>query len=176
MKRFAAKRIIWVGHSFGCRVAVHIGAHYPDLIHTMCLVAAAGLRPKRGFWGHCVFQARVRLYKFLWFMVRFGLNEGWLKSRFGSADYRAAGGMRNILVKTVNEDLKETATLIKCPVTLVFGLDDRQTPPEMGRRYRNYIPQSDLIELEGYGHYSILTDGRHHISRIVKEMIQKESS
>lgn len=107
-------------------------------------------------------------------MTRYGLNETWLKSKFGSSDYKTAGDMRDILVKTVNEDLTETAKAIQCPVTLVFGENDQQTTPEMGRRYKTYIPNADLIELEGYDHYSILTDGRHHISRLVKSMIQQE--
>ena len=174
LQQFTGKRILWVGHSFGCRVGLHIGAHYPDLIDAQCLIAAAGLRRKRSPLKQFYFQARIRTYKILRFMTRYGVSEGWLKSRFASADYRAAGDMRDILVKTVNEDLTETAQAVKCPVTLVFGLNDDQTTPEMGRRYNRYIPQSRLIELEGYDHYSILTDGRHHLSRIIKEIIQEK--
>ena len=176
LKEFSGKRIVWVGHSFGCRVGLHIGANYPSLIDAQCLVAAAGLKRKRSLVKKFYFQGRIRLYKFLRFMTRYGVSEGWLKSRFGSSDYKAAGDMRDILVKTVNEDLTETSKAVKCPVTLVFGGFDDQTTPEMGRRYHEYIKGSRLIELEAFDHYSILTDGRHHVSRLVKEMLQEESS
>jgi len=172
LKKFAGKRIVWVGHSFGCRVGLHIGANYPSLIDGQCLVAAAGLKRKRSFLKQTYFQGRIRLYKFLRFMTRYGVSEGWLKSKFGSADYKAAGDMRDIMVRTVNEDLTDTSRAVQCPVTLVFGEKDEQTPPEMGRRYHEYIQGSRLIELEGFDHYSILTDGRHHVSRIVKKMIE----
>ena len=139
LQQFKGKRIVWVGHSFGCRVGLHVAANYPSLIDAQCLVAAAGLRRKRSLVKQLYFQGRIRLYKFLRFMTRYGVSEGWLKSKFGSADYKAAGDMRDILVKTVNEDLTETAKVVKCPVTLVFGLQDDQTTPEMGRRYHEYI-------------------------------------
>lgn len=173
IKSLSPKKIIWIGHSFGCRVAVHIGSRYPDLISAMCLIAAAGLPRKRHLHEKLYFKFRIALYKFLKKITTLGLSETWLKSKFGSSDYRNAGAMRDILVKTVNENLTEQAKQITCPVTLVFGLKDDQTPPEMGERYQKLIPNAQLIELAGYDHYSILDEGRHQLALIVKSFLEK---
>jgi len=165
------KSILWVGHSFGCRVGVHIASRHPALLSAMCLIAAAGLPRKRPFYKHIYFKFRIALYKFLKKVTKLGLSETWLKSKFGSADYRNAGILRDILVKTVNENLTHAATLVECPTTLVFGADDDQTPPEMGERYHKLISGSEFIQLEGYDHYSILTSGRHQIARFIKSII-----
>ncbi|MDB2683096.1 alpha/beta hydrolase [Alphaproteobacteria bacterium] len=172
IKSFSGKHIIWVGHSFGCRVGVHIASTHRDLFSSMCLIAAAGLPRKRSLHKAIYFKARIALYKFMKKITKFGLSENWLKSKFGSSDYRNAGVLRDILVKTVNENLTQDAKLIKCPTTLVFGAQDDQTPPEMGERYHKLIPGSEFIQLEGYDHYSILTEGQHQLARTIKNIIE----
>ena len=42
--------VIWVGHSFGCRVGLQLAASHPDLIAGMTLIAAAGLKRRRPLW------------------------------------------------------------------------------------------------------------------------------
>lgn len=41
--------------------------------------------------------------------------------------------MREILVKTVNEDLSECAKKIKCPTLLIWGENDTEAPIEDAR-------------------------------------------
>ena len=52
------------------------------------------------------------------------------------ADYLAAAELRSIFIKTVNEDLTESARSTSCPVLLVYGLDDTETPPELAFEVR----------------------------------------
>src|SRR5262245_26633086 len=40
-------KVIWIGHSFGCRVGLQIAARHPELIAGLFLIAAAGLKRKR---------------------------------------------------------------------------------------------------------------------------------
>ncbi len=47
--------------------------------------------------------------------------------------------LRAVFVRTVNEDLTESAQAIACPVLLIWGGDDRETPPWLARRYRELI-------------------------------------
>lgn len=171
LKSLKQKEIFWTGHSFGCRVGVQIAAHEKDLLKGLVLVAAAGLKKKRSLPRALYFKFRIALYKFLKKLARFGLSEDWLKGKFGSKDYKSAGNMRDILVKTVNEDLSDTAMRVPCPTLLVFGTHDDQTPPEMGERYNKLIPKSKLVLLEGYDHYSILSDGHHQLARLIKDAV-----
>ena len=61
---------------------------------------------------------------------------------FGSSDYKIAGPMRKILIKTVNENLEGSARKIQCPTLLIYGENDQHTPPETGQRFEQMIPKS----------------------------------
>ncbi|WP_051341161.1 alpha/beta fold hydrolase [Azospirillum halopraeferens] len=156
-------RRIWIGHSFGCRVGLQLAARHPGLVDGLFLVAAAGLRRHRSPAQRLRMTARVTAYKLLGRLAALGLPvEGW-RSRFGSADYRAAGAMRPILVKVVREDLSAVAARVTCPVQLVYGSDDDDTPPELGHRFVDLIPGARLAVLDGFDHHTILGEGRHQL-------------
>jgi pimeloyl-ACP methyl ester carboxylesterase len=96
-----------------------------------------------------------------------------LRARFGSADYRAAGPLRPILVKAVGEDLTAAAQAVQCPAVLVYGDGDRETPPEIGKRLARLMPQSRLVVLRGFDHWNVLTDGRHQIAHLLGEFMEQ---
>ena len=175
IKSLPHKNIIWIGHSFGCRVGVNLTAQNPDIIKQMILIAAAGLKRKRPFHKKIEYFIKVYTYKGLKRLVPTGLvSENWLKSRFGSTDYKNAGNLRNILIKTVNEHLETIAPAIQCPVTLIYGSKDDQTPVSMGQKYEQLIPNANLVVLDGYDHYTILTMGRHQLAALIKPILNNQ--
>lgn len=169
-KNFPA--VIWAGHSFGCRVGLQLAARHPALISSLCLVAGAGLKRKRPLHKALYFFVRIRLFKFLRRFVPDSAFKDKIMTRFGSADYKSSGPMRKIFVRVVNEDLSDIAKTITCPVKLVYGVQDTETPPEFGQRFSRLIPGSELFLLDGLDHYSILSAGRHQIVKIVNDLIQ----
>jgi pimeloyl-ACP methyl ester carboxylesterase len=166
------KPVIWVGHSFGCRVGLQMASRHPELIQGMALIAAAGLPKKRALHKRISRSARVCLFKTLKKLIPLGLNEDWLRNKFGSADYKNAGPMRDILVKTVNEDLGTIARMITCPVTLIYGTKDTETPIEIGHRLNALISESEIAPLDGLDHYSVLGSGRHQVTPLIKKFIE----
>lgn len=160
---------IWIGHSFGCRVGLQIGARHPELVDGLFLVAAAGLRPRRSPLTALKVKSKVALYKTLRALPLGDKDK--LRDRFGSADYKAAGEMRGILTKVVNEDLSEEARRIRCPVRLVYGDADTEAPPEIGRRLADLIPGAEFVQLDGHDHYSVLAGGRHQTAYQLKQFI-----
>ncbi|MCB1650802.1 MAG: alpha/beta hydrolase [Alphaproteobacteria bacterium] len=167
------EKIIWCGHSFGGRVGVQLAARHPDLVAGLFLVAAAGLPRKRPLWQKLYFKGRVALFKTLKKLIPLGLSEEWLKTKFGSADYKnVSGTMRGIFVRTVNEDLSTVAQSVSCPVLLMYGTQDSETPPEIGRRYAQLIPRAEMIELEGLDHYTVLGAGRHQLASALQRFIK----
>ncbi len=166
------EKIIWVGHSFGCRVGLQLAARYPELIAGLCLIAGAGLPRKRPLWHKLYYGARVYLFKSLKKLIPMGLSQEWLYKKFGSADYRNAGPLRQILVKVVNEDLSRIAEDIKCPVTLIYGANDTETPPDIGHRLSRIIPNSKMILMDGFDHYSILTGAHHQVVHRLNSFIK----
>ena len=138
----------------------------------MMLVAGAGLPRQRSGLEQAKLKGRIYGYKALKRLAPLaGVSQERLRDKFGSADYKAAGAMRDILIKVVNEDLSDIAQKITCPVQLVYGSRDTETPPDIGERLAKLIPQSELAILDGLDHYSVLGDGRHQVAKRLKTLL-----
>jgi len=166
-------RRIWIGHSFGCRVGLQLASRHPGLIGGLFLIAAAGLPRTRSLPERIRFAARRWAFRTARSLTPEGPRRDALRARFGSADYARAGPMRPILVKAVGEDLSGVARTVSCPAVLVYGDRDSETPPEIGTRLSGLIPQSRLIVLRGFDHWSVLTDGRHQIVQRLSEFVEQ---
>jgi pimeloyl-ACP methyl ester carboxylesterase len=166
-------RRIWVGHSFGCRVGLQLAARHPKLIDGLFLIAAAGLQRNRTLSQQIRIKARIAAYKTLKFLPQLGVDTTSIRSKFGSADYRSAGPMRPIFVKVVQEDLTEIARHVKCPVQLVYGALDDETPPEIGYRLAKLIPDANISVLPRFDHYTILTSAVHQVQNQIEQFIHR---
>jgi len=168
----ATKRI-WVGHSFGCRVALQLAAHYPNAFQGMVLIGAAGLKRKRSLANRINNALRVYTFKTLKLFVPEGPKRDALRGRFGSSDYKRAGIMRPTFVKVVSEDLTAEAAMVTCPTLIICGSRDTETPPEISRRLESLIKGSQLQILDGFDHYSILGAARHQVSSLIKNFMDR---
>ena len=166
-------RRIWIAHSFGCRVGLQLAARHPETLDGLFLIAAAGLPPQRTPWGRARVAARRWGFRLARRFTREGPARDRLRARFGSADFRAAGPLRAILVKAVTEDLTAVARAVRVPAVLVFGDQDRETPPADGMRLHSLMPQSRLYVLRGFDHWSLLSDGRHLILQRLGELLEE---
>lgn len=175
LEEINAPSVIWVGHSFGCRIGIRLAALYPERIKSLCLIAGAGLKRNRPTHKKIYFFLRIRLFKILKHLLPAGKLKDRVMAYFGSADYKTAGAMKTVFIRTVNEDLGTIAPLIKCPVTLIYGKNDTETPPEFGQRYARLIPDSKFVVLDGQDHYSVLSEGRHPVVKILDELITKQT-
>jgi len=97
----------------------------------------------------------------------------WHTKRFGSKDYLAAGELRPIFVRIVNEDLTESAQLIACPTLLLWGTDDTETPPWLGEGYKAIIGQrATLSWLPHKDHFPFNGTGAHLIGYRMREWMK----
>lgn len=143
-----------VGHSFGGRVAVCLAAEHPDRVGPMLLTGsplvrlAPARKPSIG-------------YRVLRYLNRSGLlGDVWMeqiRSRRGSADYRAASGvMRDVLVKSINESYESQLRQISSRVLLLWGEEDREVPPMVAETAMRIMRQAgvaaELEILPGVGH------------------------
>jgi len=143
-----------IGHSFGGRVAVCLAAAHPDRVGPLVLTGSPLVRLAPARRPPFVFRA-------LRFMNRLGLltdvRMDQIRSRRGSADYRAASGvMRDILVKVINEDYEEQLRQIRSRVHLIWGEEDREVPPVVAEKALRVMRQAgvaaELEILPGVGH------------------------
>lgn len=171
--KIQSKNVIWIGHSFGGSVGVSLAADHPNSVKGLVLIASAGLNSEKPLTSKLYLWAKVRTFKLskkLW--ILFGGNIDDFYKKHGSQDYRNAGGMREILVRTINQDLSEKAKEINCPVRLLYGENDTATPPAVGKRYAELIKKSNLTILKDQDHLSILSSGRHFVVKQIKEFAE----
>jgi pimeloyl-ACP methyl ester carboxylesterase len=150
---------ILIGHSFGGRVSILFASR--NSVSKMALVDSAGIKPRRSFKYYVKiysFKAIKRLLPLLMGKTRADEKVEAYRKQAGSSDYKAAGGiMRDVLVKTVSEDLKHVMPRIKAPTLLIWGVNDSATPLSDAEIMKRLIPDSGLVRLRG-GHYSFLDD------------------
>ena len=167
------KKYRWVGHSFGGRVGLRIAVRHTDVLQHLVLVAAAGV--PRTISTLKRLRGRRRSYEFKWrkAMAKSPEQVEALEKQYGSADYIHSReiGLRDIFVRTVNENQTEALGAIHCPTTLIYGGLDTETPVEIGEKISAGIKGSQLIVCPHFDHISILDRGRHQIALSVKERL-----
>lgn len=174
IRRVSGKSIVWVGHSFGGRVGIQLASRHPQLLSGLILIASAGVPRRRSPAQKIKIWSKVRTYKIAKrFAPVLGIRTEELQSRFGSADYRSAGEMRNVLLRVIGEDLSDISRKISCPTLLLYGSQDTETPPEIAERLARLIPKSHLSVLPGHDHYSILDGGRHLVVSRIETFLEQ---
>ncbi len=163
-KAEGVERLVWIGHSFGCRVGIRLADLAPDLVERYVFLAAAGLQHRRSL----LFRLRIVIYKALRSMARSEAARERLRERFASTDDRAAGALRPVFRRIVAEDLSAEASRIGQPVLLVYGDKDTVTPADdLGLRLSRAIGGSTFEVLPDFDHMNLLSDGRHQVAALI---------
>lgn len=150
--RLGAERVVLVGHSFGGRVAAELVGIDPAQLCVVgaLIIASPLLRPaakRRVAPGYLLVRALHRAH----LVPAWGLE--WARQRWGSADYRAASGvMREVLVRTVNEQHLAPLRASRVPIELLWGSDDSAAPVELAEKVAERVPLAHLEVLPGVGH------------------------
>ena len=80
--------------------------------------------------------------------------------------------MRSILVRSVNEDITTVAQGLKAETLLLWSERDTETPLYMGEKYRELIPRSELLVLEGKGHSPFVDAGHHLLTNYMEPFLR----
>ncbi len=169
------ERVVLICHSFGGRVAIQLAEKYPALIAGMILISSAGLKRKMPWkrWMKVkLIRTATRLAER---MIPGGLGKQMkerLYNMIASKDYQNAGELKKILIKVVNEDLSDRLPNITIPALLLYGDEDTETPPAVGKKIHSLLPNALYVELKGFNHLSILDLGRHQVGYQVRQFIK----
>jgi pimeloyl-ACP methyl ester carboxylesterase len=141
-------------HSLGCRIAIKLLAEKKMSPAKVIFTGAAGIKPKRT----AAQKLKTRLFKLKKiFLKPFPKALEKLRSRYGSADYRAASPiMRQCLVKIVNEDLTPLLPFVTDDLLLIWGENDDSTPLSDGILMESLMPCAGLAKIKNAGHYAFL--------------------
>ena len=147
LKDLKIKNPIMMGHSFGGRIAIVYASMYD--VNKLVLFGSPCVRHEQKSAKQSVLKAFNKI-KFLAPLANFA------KKHIGSEDYRNASPMmRDILVKTVNQDLSENAKKISCPTILIWGDKDMAVSVDEAKEIEKLIKDSALVVLPGT-HYCYL--------------------
>lgn len=148
--------VVVLGHSFGGRVAVCLAAARPDAVKALVLTGVPLIRPPAA--------ARKPPLKFRaarWLNRRGVLPDERmeaLRRQHGSADYRAAAGvMRDVFVRVVNESYEAELARVRCPIELVWGDDDAEARLAVAESALAVVPDAKLTVAPGAGHLTPLS-------------------
>ena len=159
---------ILLGHSFGGRVAV---SHSAVAKRPPCAIVLAGvplirINPKAR--PSLKFQTARKL-RALGLLSESSMDK--IRDQCGSSDYRATQGvMRQVFVKTVNEDYKSLILAIESKVYLISGELDDQVPPEVAKEVNAISKNATSVVFEGIGHF-IPTQAPAQLAEVIHSVL-----
>jgi pimeloyl-ACP methyl ester carboxylesterase len=166
--------VVVVGHSFGGRVAVRLGARRLAPIKGIVLMGVPGL-PQPSTSKRALRARGIRGLRKVLVALKPLLGNGpveWHTRTYGSRDYLAAGELKSVFVRVVTEDLTESARTIACPVLLLYGTDDTETPPWLAVRYQALIGKpATLVLLPHKDHYLYTGTGAHLVAQKIRDWL-----
>ena len=163
LTKLKVKNPSMIGHSFGGRISIVYASRNP--VEKVVLFGSPCIRKEKKL------SLKVRILKKLKTVPGLRRFEGFAKKHIGSRDYKAASPMmRDILVRTVNEDLSDCAKKIKAPTILIWGDNDTEVSVEEAKETEKLIKDSALIVLPNSTHYAYL-ENLNQVTNIINEFI-----
>jgi 2-hydroxy-6-oxonona-2,4-dienedioate hydrolase/4,5:9,10-diseco-3-hydroxy-5,9,17-trioxoandrosta-1(10),2-diene-4-oate hydrolase len=158
-----------MGTSFGGKVALWFAVQRPELISAVVLEAPAAIRPRgsRPASGTPEEIARM-LYAHPERMPPIGMSDPDQAARITKFVRRLAGPDRDAA-------LEDRMRQIQLPVLAVFGTRDRMMPPEMGRLYKEFIPNAHLVFVYDAGH-AIASERPEAFVEVVGDFLEREDA
>lgn len=147
LEELNVKKPTMIGHSFGGRLSIIYASKYPT--NKVVLLASPWL-------VHEVKSKKQSLLKTVKKVKILKPLANVMKKYIGSQDYKNASPMmRDVLVKTVNEDLTQCVKKIEVPALLIWGESDTAVKVEDAKLLDETLKNSKLIIYPGT-HYCYL--------------------
>lgn len=161
LKELEIKKPIIMGHSFGGRLAIIYSSR--NKTDKVVLFGAPCVRERKTTFKEKVLK-QMKKIPFTKNLVLIA------KQYIGSPDYKKASPiMRDILVKTINEDLSECAKKITAPTLLIWGTNDTEAPLSDAKKLENLLQNGGLVEINGT-HYVYL-EQLNYVCQILEKFL-----
>ncbi len=162
-----------LGHSNGGRIAIAYAKTKIEKVKGLILVDSAGIYPKdkKSKIKKLIFGTLAKIGKFA------NKNEK-IKNLFykfvGENDYNDANPvMKETMKNLLSVDLTPILKSITCPVSVIWGRDDRSTPLRDGILMQKLFPNSNLNIIEGARHSPQFTNVEEVADIIKKFYVEK---
>jgi pimeloyl-ACP methyl ester carboxylesterase len=152
-------RAVVGGNSLGGHVALRLALEHGDRVGGLVLAGSSGLFERRFSSGvpHRPDRAWVRAKMEDVFFDRALVTDGWVDEAHRVVTTPASALRVLRFARDARRDnLESRLGSVLAPTLLVWGRDDRITPPEVGRRFRELIRGAQLHWLDRCGHAPML--------------------
>lgn len=155
IKKLRIEKPSIIGHSFGGAVLIKLASFYPDILKSMILIGASGIRKKEI--KKTLFKIVAKIISPLFkpkFMHKLRIN---LYTMIGSEDYVATPYLKETYLNIIKEDLTDVLEKIKVNTFIVWGDLDKDTPLVNANIMKNKIKNSTLKIVNGAGHFVFIS-------------------
>lgn len=169
------KRVTLLGNSLGGHVGLVFTKKHADLVHSMVLTGSSGLYenamggsyPKRGDYEYIRKKVEYTFYA----------PETATKELVDEV-YNITNDRNKVLriltmaKSAIRHNMRKDIPKFKMPVCLVWGLNDKVTPPEVGEEFHRLFPNSELHFLDKCGHAAMM-ELPNEFNTIVEKFLSK---
>lgn len=169
-RSLTSETFILVGHSFGGRVAIKFAAKYPELIKKLVLIASPGVKHKSI--KYILYRIVAKAVKNILTILGLSKLKNALREKFSSDDYlKSHGIMKEVLIKTIDEDLTDDAGKIQAPVLIIWGKNDKELQVKDAFILYKTIKNSQIEIFENAGHFVFLDKPKEFLDAVKKFII-----
>jgi 2-hydroxy-6-oxonona-2,4-dienedioate hydrolase len=153
------RRVVIIGNSLGGQIGVNFALRWPERVAGLVLTGSSGLyernltnkvqrRPEREW-------LRARIAE-IFFDPRHATEE-MVDEIHALLNDRQKAFEILYLAKRIREDsVRELLPKLRCPVSLIWGADDRITPPETAWEFQALLPKAELHFIPECGHAAMM--------------------
>lgn len=165
---------ILLGHSFGGRISLAVGAKHPSLIKSLVLTGVPGFIPasklKVNFFYYLAKTGKV-IFSIWPFSILANLARKCLYRGAGAFDYyNTSGFLRETFKKVIRTDLEPYMKMIKIPTLLIWGEKDSLTPVWIAKKMNKSISASELVVVPQENHSFIYKNPDKFIKEFIKHV------
>lgn len=169
--KVAIKPQVIVGHSNGAAVIIKAVAAGEIKPEKLVLIGAAGIRDQQKL-RKAGLKVIAKTGKVATFWLPKRHKKKLQKKLYGAAgsDMLVAPHLQETFKKTVAEDVQKEAATITIPTLLIYGENDRATPPSYGELYHRLIPHSRFKLVKDAEHF-VHQEEPQQVARLIEEFI-----
>ncbi len=163
---------VLVGHSFGGRIIIKGLATKQLQANRAILIASAGVSKNKKL-RNIILKIIAKAGGAIAYLPPLSFwrekIRGKIYSKF-SGDYMNSGLLKGTFLKIISEDLSSSAENVDCPVLLIWGADDIDTPPADGKLLSKLISGSELKVINDADHM-VHHEKPQEVAQLIREFL-----
>lgn len=162
-----------LGHSNGGAIAIRAVSAKQLAPKKLILVASAGVRNEKAVYKKALALLAKTGRFALWVIPK--TNRQSIRAKFYKkigSDFLVSEHMQDTFKRIVKDDITIEASAVNCPTLIIYGIEDRATPPRYGTILASRILKSSLNIVDSAGHF-VHQERANIVSNMIKEFMVK---